>query len=394
VKVSRSILGGLGLAAALAGPAAAQETSDVMPAPPRGGSLFYPGMPVPQPEGPAPAGDKGKGEPKGRYLMDDVEAGFGEGTVSGVDVPVPEIYVVRKGDTLWSISATYLRSPWRWPKLWALNPAITNPHWIYPGDQIRLLPEQPQVVEGPETPPKVDPVVPIRPQPRGVFLRQFGFLEEGELEAAGTVMGSKEEKALLSTLDEAYVRVPKGVRLVVGQRYSVYKPERTVKHPITKKKLGKVVRIYGEVQVRSLHDNDLAKVTIVDSIDPIERGFLVGPLRRQFKVVQPRPDARDLEGYIVASLPKRDLIGQQQLVFIDRGKADGIEVGNRFLVVRRGDGYAPRFNYVHKDDKRFPPETVGELIVVEVRDKTSAALVTESLVEAHEGDRLEARRGL
>ncbi|MFI3245133.1 MAG: LysM peptidoglycan-binding domain-containing protein, partial [Ferrimonas sp.] len=60
----------------------------------------------------------------------------------------PESYVVKKGDTLWDISAVFLDDPWRWPTLWGANPQIANPHLIYPGDQLTLvfLDGQPRLV--------------------------------------------------------------------------------------------------------------------------------------------------------------------------------------------------------------------------------------------------------
>src|SRR5690348_2829889 len=52
----------------------------------------------------------------------------------------PEEYTIIKGDTLWDLSQKFLNNPWYWPKIWSLNPGIENPHWIYPGNKLRIVP--------------------------------------------------------------------------------------------------------------------------------------------------------------------------------------------------------------------------------------------------------------
>jgi nucleoid-associated protein YgaU len=63
---------------------------------------------------------------------------------SGSRDVAPENYVIQRGDTLWDLSGKFLESPWYWPKLWSYNPQIENPHWIYPGNPLRLSPPAPK----------------------------------------------------------------------------------------------------------------------------------------------------------------------------------------------------------------------------------------------------------
>ena len=50
----------------------------------------------------------------------------------------PNVYVVKKGDTLWDISKRFLNNPVRWPEIWASNRHVKNPHWIFPGDRLLM----------------------------------------------------------------------------------------------------------------------------------------------------------------------------------------------------------------------------------------------------------------
>jgi len=382
------------------------QTQAEPPANAGGPRAYYPGMPLPKApaaEGTTPGVKGGKeAERQGLILGGEDRSDEYEGGLSvapgGPPAEMPDTHTVQKGDTLWDLSARYYRNAWGWPKMWSYNPQITNPHWIYPGDTIRVTP--PGGGPAPAAAPKeakstlpTSRIVGRAHSPTGIFLRQNGFVEPGELAQAGKIVGSKEEKLMLGTLDEAYVQYKKERPFQVGERYTIYKPTAAVHHPLTGKYLGHMVEIFGEGEVRAVTDGKIARIALVDSLNPIERGFLVGPLKRQFKVVQPVTDKSDMQGIVVATLLPHELLGADNIVFIDRGKDDGVEIGNRFVVTRRGDGYQPLLSKGPMDDRRFPREVIGQIVVVDLRDHIATGFMTHSTVEARVGDRVEARRG-
>ncbi|HUS64479.1 MAG TPA: LysM peptidoglycan-binding domain-containing protein [Kofleriaceae bacterium] len=364
--------------------------------------------------GAAAGGELSTGTGTGWYHTDDYGDLTGEGGVmEEADGPiqvhggaVPPVHVVRKGDTLWDISWFYFSNAWEWPRVWSYNPEITNPHWIYPGDQVRL-------VQGGVLPPGGEgggdqgdgggngPDQPLTTAPartdNGFFeLRQLAFVAEEDRKLAIEVAGSPEEKLLLSTGDEIYLSYPKGRPPKVGGRYAVYMEKKRVKHPGSGADAGAYVKIVGEVEVISVKKEKNARAVILDSVEPIERGQQVGPVQKQFKNVETAAAKVDLEGTIVATLTADQLIGARQVVFIDRGGKEGVNVGNRMHVVRRGDAYeavaGPKTG-VGKNDQRFPARSIGEVMVVQVGQHSAIAVVTRSDREFGVGDRVLMTRG-
>jgi hypothetical protein len=333
--------------------------------------------------------------PGGLYGVEQllVESGVNEGERPMV---IPELHVVKKGDTLWSLCSLYFSDPWRWPRLWAENALITNPHWIFPGDVVRLraagsLPEA-------VPPPPSQHITSNRRgslESKAVVLRQLGFIEARDLQAAASVSGSREEKILLSAGDQAYLNAKSENPLRAGERYSVFVADRDhpVKSPNTGKVLGYIVRVYGDVMVDQITDSNMARGTLVDLTDPIERGYLVSPAIKQFKKVEPRPSGVTLEARVLASFTPIAMLAAENFVVLGRGKRDGIEVGNRTFVVRRGDGYRGVLQGWEQADPRFPKEIVGELWIVDVGEDASVAWIARTNKEIRIGDVTEMRKG-
>ncbi|MFN0252256.1 MAG: LysM peptidoglycan-binding domain-containing protein [Kofleriaceae bacterium] len=305
--------------------------------------------------------------------------------------PIPELHVVRTGDTLWDISSYYFANAWEWPKVWSYNPQITNPHWIYPGDLVRLLPRGMFVSNVPDSDPEqVQPVKPPDELPAparrtGVGIRQTAFVEKKDLDQSIVIDGSVDEKVLLGDGDSVYLSYPEGKPPAVGKRYSIYIPGAQVAHGSNT--FGAYVKVIGTVEVVSVKENKRARGVIVQANQEIERGAKVGPLAKQFRNVPPVTPKVDAQGQIIGLLTREQLIGDGEIVFVALGKGSGIEVGNRMYVVRRGDGRPELMaEDVGKDDRRFPARALGEVVIVEVGEKVSIALVTLSVQEMSVGD--------
>jgi hypothetical protein len=299
--------------------------------------------------------------------------------------PVPELHVVRRGDTLWDICFFYFNDPWQWPKVWSYNAQITNPHWIYPGDLVRLLPrgtfvQAPTMQEPDKTPAQTDPV-PAPAKKTEVGYKTTAFVEKADLEQSIVIDGSVDEKGLLTTGDQVYLKYPKNKQPKVGKRYSIYQPGQSVKG------YGSYVKILGTLEVLSVQEDKRARAVITDASYEIERGAKVGPLVTKFKNVPPVAPKVNAQAPIVAMLAHDQLIGQGEVVFVALGKKSGVEVGNRMFVVRRGDAYPGTMDsQIGDDDRRFPARALGEVVIVEVGENVSIALVTLSVQEMSIGD--------
>ena len=131
----------------------------------------------------------------------------------------PDTYTVVRGDTLWGISARFLKQPWRWPELWKMNQdQIRNPHLIYPGDVIVLdrsarearlrLVQSGTVKLSPRV--RVEPLaaqaVPsISPAAIAPFLSKPLVVGQDELASAPRIVATQESRVALGTGDIAYV---------------------------------------------------------------------------------------------------------------------------------------------------------------------------------------------
>jgi hypothetical protein len=169
--------------------------------------------------------------------------------------------------------------------------------------------------------------------------------------------------------------------------------ERPVVAPDTGEVLGYLVRVFGDMQVDQVLPNQMARGTLVDLVEPVERGYSVSPRVRQFRLIEPKRSNVSVEARIVATFAPNLMLAAESFVVLSRGKKDGLEVGNRSYVIRRGDGYRGVMEGWDVHDTRFPKEVVGELWTVDVRENTSVAWIAWSTREIRVGEHVEVRRG-
>jgi hypothetical protein len=197
---------------------------------------------------------------------------------------------------------------------------------------------------------------------------------------------------MLASQDRAYAKFDHAADVKVGETYVVYKTDRKITHPDRPSEvIGYQSVVLGSAKVVAVSDK-AATLQVVQSFEPIERGALLGPWTQKFfRPVERKANRQALDGQIVGSqVDFVSQIGEHHVVFVDRGEKDGVEEGNSFVVLRSGDPYATNPYKGHWDDS-LPIEAVGELLVIDVKEHASTALVTRSLKELLIGDRVEMR---
>ncbi len=306
--------------------------------------------------------------------------------------PQMETYNVKDGDTLWDICTRFFSDPYVWPRIWSYNNKITNPHWIYPGDMLWLVP--PRAVPAAISMSSAPAAAVAQPRPKAILVRNRGFVDTETLKQSGTLIGSREEMMMLSQYDEAYVQFPDAREIRAGDEFSIFEVLRdvdSIEDPGSE--MGKLVEILGVVRVTQYDRNkDLAKVIIDESFRPIERGSMVGPVHRRFDLVSPVVNEQELKGYVIAFLDPGIIAAAHNIVFVDKGSEQGVKVGNRFFVVEKRDNYRKSLDE-EDNDEGYPFEVLAEMRVIEARPNTSTCIVTATVQELMVGVQVEMVKG-
>lgn len=305
----------------------------------------------------------------------------------------PDEYTVKKGDTLWDISGTFLNSPWLWPEIWHVNPQIENPHLIFPGDLIKLvyLDGQPRLtlertlkmVPGAGGTTKLSPSIRVQHTEDAisaipldkieVFLSRSRVVEPGELEAGPYMLAGQQQHVIVGAGDRAYAR---GTFDAQYSNYGIYRKGQAFKDPVTKELLGIYAQGIGTVSVAKIND-DIATLDIIRTFEEVRPSdnLLPSEDRSVDSVFFPSAPDVDIEAQIIAVEGGVTQVGKFNVVMINRGEREGLQIGNVLAIYKTGEVVADR---VKGGKVALPDERAGLLMVFRTFEKMSFALVLEA----------------
>ena len=299
-------------------------------------------------------------------------------TQADLAADAPAEYTVVKGDTLWGISGRFLKDPWKWPLIWQMNQEqIKNPHLIYPGDVVRLDREALRLslaaggaggmsggasggssADAAANVVRLDPRVRIEPLQSaipsipgsviGPFLSQPLIVEVGGLDGAPAILATEESRVIVGAGDTAYAD---RIGTNDGVNWQVFRPGVALRDPESGEILGYEAKYVGDARVRRF--GNPTTLEIMKSRQEVNRGDRLSPARETaFPTYVPRAPDKPIKGAIMSVDGGVSEFGQYQIITINRGARDGVEVGHVLASYRRGavigaggrtaDFYAPR----------------------------------------------------
>lgn len=335
--------------------------------------------------------------------------------LSDLAANAPERYVIQPGDTLWGISSLFLKSPWRWPELWGFNQAqIENPHLIYPEQVLLLVKRDGRAVlelareasvpstasaAGAKLNPRTritavadNAVAAIAQHLIEPFLNEAVVLESDELATAPRIVAAPEGRVMMSQGDLAYVR---GITQPQDS-YRVFRNARPLRDPTSGEVLGYEAFYLGAADLTRLGETPAqgrttlevpATVTLRRVRMEVGVGDRLAPIpARNFKRYVPHAPEMALSGNIVSVYGDAIAAGQNQIVVLNRGEADGLERGHVLALWRAGQQVKDRTSE-KGEAVQLPDEQHGVLFVFQTFKRVSYALIISVKDPVRAGDR-------
>ena len=290
-------------------------------------------------------------------------------------------YTVQKGDTLWDICEKVYGDADLWPKLWEMNPFITNPHLLKPGDVITLLENVPVLKSAPvATAKKPSTQIGSVPPPNAYDLSllknvdALGHLSLVEVVPKGFIVSGESEKIMLGVGDTLFVQV-NGSGSSIGDRFTVCNVSPLLKDPVTKLDLGYMVTYLGRLRLLERVRENFFKAVIEKSFKTIRKGDPLLPYRPVSHCIKLRKGPQGLATHIAAVEEKKVMVGQYTTVYLPKGLAQGVQQGQIFNILQRREATIPGGSKNKPEMMRLPDAVLGYCLVVSTTQDTSTGIV-------------------
>ncbi|MDA3921797.1 MAG: LysM domain-containing protein [Salinisphaera sp.] len=306
----------------------------------------------------------------------------------------PLRYVVKRGDTLWTIAGYYLDDPWYWPQLWDANPGIANPHLIYPGEVLvltramngqpalsgeRTVHLSPRIREQPLT--NAIPVIPY--QAIRDFLDSPQLVRQQQLDAAPYVVSFDDQHLVAGKGALVYLR---GVSPDGPRQYQLVRHDGPYRDATSGRILGQQALPVGQVTITDAPGVDAVSSGVIESSS---REALIGdrllPIEKKDLVhaFYPQAPARQIATHIISVYGGVTAIGQYDVVTLDRGTHDGLARGDVLNVFAAGRHVA---DPVAGGSVTLPQVYAGQLMVFKAEPRVCFALVMSARRAIHVKD--------
>jgi LysM repeat protein len=383
---------GLALSVTLAGCSLLHGSSHAAPSTPQNTAT---------PAAQAPAADGNQTATEAAITTADNQPQASAAAVPQINPGAPLTYTVKRGDTLWGIASMYLKDPWDWPEVWYINPAVRNPHLIYPGDKLALAYDgngRPQIRLVEASALRLEPRLRSAPITAAIptipyaaiasFLERPTVLTKDEALAAPHIISFRDDHQIAGSGLIAYVG---GLGPDAHSRYSVIHVSERLRDPETGHALG-YLGIYTATALITQPPTRPARAELIDTARETLRGDKLISTDNQVPLnLEPRAPATQVDGriaWIVGDTGISDLAGQYDIVVINRGSDAGLEPGNVLEVDQAGQvvrdtygshggllrymgdlgsSFAPRV--------RLPDERSGTLLIFKTYPKLSFGLI-------------------
>ena len=324
-----------------------------------------------------------------------------------IKADAPNRYIVKKGDTLWDISGRYLESPWRWKEIWATNKQIKNPNLIYPDDILILCIIQGKTLVGIDTGEgcagiekqlmgKVEqevvvtlvansiPAIPLSSIQH--WLDRYTIVRPEDFNSTPYILASKNRNLITASGDKVYA---KGVPLIIGQRYGIYREGERYVDPKTQKVIGLETMQVASGIVTSVAENGISSLQLSESYGKevregdrvfVELDNSIPP------VFYPAPAQVSRGGMIVRVMDSISSAARGSVVAINLGTAQGAKPGDVLTVYQKGP--LVRDTLDNDNAVRLPSEESGMVMVFNSFDDISYAYVLSSELPLNVGDQL------